>query len=210
MTINSKSDICNLALNGLGNFETISDIDTPTNDKERVFALWYDVCRQFTLKLQMPNFALARQIVSLSGTTPPFAAIGIGYQYQYDLPTNCLKVLGIGEVKHKRNNYSVEGNAIQTDDQFLTGMPVRYIKDITDVNQFSPEYVILFADYLAAYTCLPITQDAGKAKTLLDALPAKINIASGLNAQENMPIRINRSRYRDARFNGYPTETDKK
>jgi hypothetical protein len=205
MTINSKSDICNLALNGLGNFETISDIDTPTNDKERVFSLWYDVCRQFTLKLQMPNFALARQAVALKGTSPVF-----GYQYAYDLPTNCLKVLGIDEVKRKRNNYSVEGNAIQSDDSFPNGMPVRYIMDITDVNQFSPEYIILLADYLAAYTCLPITQDAGKAKALLDALPAKINIASGLNAQENMPIRINRSRYRDARFNGYPVETDKK
>jgi hypothetical protein len=205
MTINSSTDICNLALGALGNYGTVSSIVTPTNDKERTFALWYDICRRFTLKLQMPNFALARENVPLLTTTPNF-----GYGYSYALPTNCLKVLGIDEVKYKRNNYSVEGNQIQSDAQYTTGMPVRYIKDITDVNQFSPEYILLLADYLAAHTCLPITQDAGKAQALMQALPAKINIASGLNAQENMPIRINHSRYKDARYVGVPIETDKK
>ena len=206
MTINSSSDICNLALGGLGNFGTVNDIETPTNDKERVFGLWYDPCRQFTLKLMMPNFALARVRVAQQVAVPAF-----GYGYQYDKPPNCLKVLGIGEVAHKRNNYGVEGNSIQTDaDYTTTGLPVRYIMDVTDINQFSPEYVFLLADYLAAYTCLPITQDAGKAKTLMEALPARMNSASGLSAQENRPVRLNRSRYKEARFNGDPDYLDKK
>lgn len=205
MTINVSSDICNLALGALGNFGTIGDIDTPTNDKERVFALWYDVCRQFTLKLQMPNFSLQRAVVAQLASVPAF-----GYSYNYALPPNCLKVLGIGEVRHKHNNYNVEGGCIQSDDPYPNGMPVRYIMDVTNVNAFSPEYIILLADYLAAYTCLSVTQDAGKSKALMEALPAKINIASGLNAQENRPVRINRSRYKEARFNGAPDYLDKK
>ncbi len=204
MNINGKSDVCNLGLSSLGNYGTVSDIDTPTNDKELAFAQWYDICRQFTLKLMMPNFALGREVVAQAGGAPAF-----GYVNWYDLPTNCLKVLGIGEVKEKKNNYAVEGDKILTNENFLSGMPVRFIRDITDVNKFSPEYVLLFADYLAAYTCMSITQDAGKAKEMKAALPAEINIASGLNAQENMPIRISRSRFRDARFNGSPDRTDK-
>lgn len=203
MSVNGKSDICNLGLSALGNYGTVSDIDTPVNDKELAFAQWYDICRQFTLKLMMPNFALGRETVA-QGATPAF-----GYANSFDLPTNCLKVLGIGEVKEKKNNYAVEGNRILTNLSFDSGMPVRFIKDITDVNQFSPEYIMLLADYLAAYTCMSITQDAGKAKEMKSALPAEINIASGLNAQENMPIRINRSRYKEARFNGTPDMTDK-
>lgn len=204
MSVNGKSDICNLGLSTLGNYGTVSDIDTPTNDKELAFAKWYDICRQFTLKLMMPNFALGRETVAKQIAVPAF-----GYAAQFDTPTNCLKVLGIGEVKEKKNNYAVEGNAILTNVNFDSGMPVRFIKDITDVNQFSPEYIILLADYLAAYTCMEITQDASKAEKMKSALPAEINIASGLNAQENMPIRINRSRFREARFNGFPDQTDK-
>jgi hypothetical protein len=204
MSVNGKSDICNLGLSTLGNYGTVSDIDTPTNDKEIVFSQWYDICRQFTLKLMMPNFALGREVVAQDGNSPAF-----GYVNQFDKPTNCLKVLGIGEVKDKENNYAVEGEKILTNENFDSGMPVRFIKDITDVNKFSPEYVLLLADYLAAYTCMAITQDAAKAEKLKTALPAQINVASGLNAQENMPIRINRSKYRDARFNGSPDRTDK-
>lgn len=205
MTINSKSDICNLALGNLGNFGTISDIDTPTNDKERTFALWYDVCRQFTLKLMVPNFALNRQYVAAMVATPVF-----GYGYAYALPTNCLRVLGIGEAWQKRNDYAVEGNLILSDDQFTGGAPIRYVMDVKDVNQFSPEYIMLLAQYIAAYTCLSITQDQAKTDKLMEKLPASMTIASGVNAQENRPIRINHSRYKDSRFAGIPIENNKK
>lgn len=205
MAISSKSEICTMALSLQGDFGTIHDIDTPTNDKERTFALWYDVCRQFVLKLMMPNFALARDIVSRSNTVPPF-----GYAYYYDYPQLCLKVLGVGEIKDKENNYGVEGNRIMHDTLYDTGMPLRFIKDIDDVNQFSPEFKILLSEYLAAYTALPNTQDVAKATALMNQLPAKMSTASGLNAQENMPIRISKSLYKQSRYNGYPTNTDKK
>ena len=189
---------------------TVSNIDTPTNDKERVMALWYDICRQFVLKLMMPNFALERVIVGQLSETPAF-----GYAYFYEYPNTALKILGVGEIQDKMNDYVIESTplgvqAIAHDTNYDSGMPIRIIKDVTDINRFSPETKLLLAQYIAAYTCMPITQDAVKAKKLKDELPAEISTASGLNAQENRPVRISNSRFKSARFNFNPTNTDKR
>ena len=210
MSITSKVDICNMAMSQLGNYGTISDIDTPTNDKERTFTLWYDICREFTLKLLMPNFALTRLIVSKLSETPAF-----GYSYFYEYPITALKVLGVGNVEDKENNYNIECTpfgvkAISHDYDYTDGMPIRIVRDITDINSWSPEAKLLLSQYLAAYTAKPITQDTALAAKLISELPAAISIASGLNAQENVPIRISSSKFRASRYNGAPTLTSKK
>lgn len=201
MAISSKVDLCNMSLGHLGNYGTITDIDTPTEDKEITFALWYDISRQTFLKMTMPNFALDRKIVSLRSTLPPFGT-ALGYQYAYEYPNDCLKLLGIGEVMDKENNYAVEGRNIWTDDYYENGLPIRYIKDITDVTVMSPEFKMSFSVYLASNVALEITQDATKANAMLKMLPEKLASLGALNAQENMPIRISHSRFKEARFNG--------
>lgn len=210
MSITSKNDICNLTLSHLGNYGTISDIDTPTNDKERTFALWYDICRQFVLKQMMPNFALNRLYVAQLAETPAF-----GYAYFYEYPQTALKILGVGEVQDRENNYNIERTplgvlAISHDYDYTDGMPIRIILDVEDINSWSPEAKILLSQYLAAYTCLTITQDVQKAAKLKSELPAEISSASGLNAQENRPVRISNSRFKAARYNNDPSFTDKR
>lgn len=210
MGITSKVDICNLSLSNLGNYGTVSNIDTPTNDKERVFALWYDICLDFVLKLLMPNFALERVIVGQLSETPAF-----GYAYFYEYPNYALKVLGVGEIKDKENNYNIESTplgvqAIAHDYDYTDGMPIRIIRRVTNVNRFSPETKLLVSQYLSAYTCMAITQDAVKADKLKKELPAEISTASGLNAQENPPIRISNSRFKKSRFSYNPQNTDKR
>lgn len=205
MAITSKVDICNMALSHLGNNSTITNIDTPSNDKELTFALWYDVARQAALKEMMPNFALRRGRFAKLVETPAF-----GYGYAYDYPTFCLKVLGIGDVKDKENNYAVEGGRIYTDIDDADGLPVRYIRDITDVTKYSPEFKMAFSWYLAGYVCLQLTQDPNKASMIWQRIPMVVANLSGLNAQENMPIRKSSSLVRQARYQYFPNNTDKK
>ena len=210
MSVTSKADLCNMALSHLGNYGTVSDIDTPTNDKERTFALWYDICREFVLKLLMPNFALTRLVVSQLSETPAF-----GYAYFYEYPITALKVLGVGNVEDKENNYNIERTplgvkAISHDYDYTDGMPIRIVRDITDINSWSPEAKLLMSQYLAAYTAKPITQDTALAEKLKAALPAEMSLASGLNAQENVPIRISNSKFKASRYNGNPNFTSKK
>lgn len=202
MAINSKSDICNMALGHLGNYGTVDDIDTPTNDKETTFSLWYDISRQTFLKMTMPNFALARRVVARKVVAPPFGA-DLGYQYAYEYPNDCLKVLGIGEVMEKENNYAIEGRYIWTDELYESGLPIRYIKDFTDVTLMSPEFKMAFSVFLASNVAMDITQDATKANTMMKMLPDKMASLTALNAQENMPIRISHSRFKEARWNGF-------
>lgn len=205
MSVTSKVNICNMALSHLGNFGTVSNIDTPSNDKEITFSIWYDICRQSLLKMVMPNFAISRNIVAQLSETPPF-----GYAFYYEYPNNCLKVLGIGNARDKQNNYAVEENKIATDADFEDGLELRFIKDVTDVNQFSPEFKVLLSRWLAAHVCLDITQDATKATALWKEMPSHMSSLSGVNAQENMPVRISRSRFKASRFNDAPDYTDKK
>lgn len=205
MSINSKVQLCNMALSHLGNYGTISDIDAPKTDPESTFALWYDIARQTFLKMTMPNFCLSRRNVSqLSGTPPkPF-----GYAYEY--PKDCLKLLGIGNVEDKENNYSVEDNKILTDVFYEDGAPIRFVRDVKDVTDMSPEFKVGLSWYLASVVALEITQDVGKANQISQMLPEKMSTLSGLNAQENKPIRISRSPFRDARRSGFPKLEDKR
>lgn len=157
----------------------------------------------------MPNFALARIVVAQKVTTPPF-----GYGFYYEYPNTCLKVLGIGDLDTKINNYSIEndgtGLTILTDADEEEGLEVRYILDVTDVSQFSPEFKTLFGWQLAADCCLDITQDAGKAQAIQASMPMRYSVLSSLNGQENRPIRISRSRFMEARYNSWPWYTGKR
>lgn len=209
MAVTSKVDLCNMAVGHLGNYGTISNIDTPSDDKEVTFALWYDISRQNYLKMSMPNFALDRRVVSKVVKPPPFG-IDLGYQNAYEYPSDCLKVLGIGEVKDKENNFAIEGKDIWTDQVYDTGLPLRFIKDITDVTMMSPEFKLNFSIFLASNVCMDITQDVQKAKLLMTLLPEKLGVLSGLNAQENMPVRKSVSRFRASRYTGFVSEPQKR
>ena len=205
MTITSKVDLCNMAVGRLGNFGTISDIDTPKEDKEIICALWYDISRQTFLKMTMPNFSIGRKRVSQSTETPPYP-----FSYAYEYPSDCLKVLGIGAIEDKENNYTVENNMIYTDVFYEDGLPLRYIKDVTDVSAMSPEFKEGFSWYFAGNIALEITQDINKAKLIQEILPQKLATLSGLNAQENKPIRISRSKFKASRRNGFPASDNKR
>ena len=207
MAINSKIDICNLALGHLGNYGSIADIDNPALDKEVIFALWYDITRENLLKAMMPNFALSRRLVSELVTE-----IAFGYEHAFEYPSDCLKVLGLGNVDQRAEyKYSIEGNKVYTDDEWSDGMQLRFIKNITDVGMMSAEFKMALSLQLAANVCLPITQDVNKKKALEAQAVLKNMEASSLNAQENRPIRISKSKFMASRYNStLSTDSEKK
>ena len=205
MSITSKAEICNMTMSHLGNKSIISDIDTPTTKHEIIFALWYDVCRENLLKLVMPNFSISRATAAKLATTPAF-----GWAYEYEKPNNCLKLFGIGNVEDKANDYAVEGNKILSDTLYSSGINIRIIKNITDVTLMSSEFKILLSWFLADHVSLAITQDKQKAKMIKEVLPEKMSSLSGMNAQENMPIRISKSKFHASKYSDNPRFVTKK
>lgn len=196
--ITSKVGICNLALAILGNYGTITNIDTPTNDKEITFSVWYDICRQAFLKQTMPNFALARRMVARVDETPLQ-----GFSAVFEKPKDCLRVLGIGDIEDDQPGYTVEGDHIYVADDYPDGLPLRFILDFTDVSHMSPEFVVGLATFLAGKTARSITQSEDRVAAIRAELPGEMSSISSLNALENKPIRVSRSRFKQARISGY-------
>jgi len=206
----TKAEVCNIALAKLGQRGTIENIDTPEKDVEKVFAKWYDVVRQLALQEQKPNFAIERRTVAENSSITVSPTDAFAFEY----PSDCLAVLGIGEQQDKANDYWIEGysggKVIYTKYDYTTdGMPIRFIKDVTDVSKFTSEFVLTFASMLADKVCYEVTEDDTKKKIIgVDMKLEKASSAS-LNAQENRPIKINNSKYKQARKVSFPTNFDK-
>jgi len=202
---NSAVDICNMALSYLGNYGTVTDIEKPEDSKEIVFSIWYETVRKKLLRNSMPNFALKRKRVALTTEIPAF-----GYTYAYEYPKDTLKLLGIDDLDLKKNNYSVEGDYIYTNDFYGEGLPIRYVADIKDVTKFADDWAILLSMHLASAVAYPITQDTEK-KAYIDKLIQLENATVGsVNSQENRPIRLSYSRFQMARRTDYPNVNNKK
>lgn len=212
--ITTKVDVCNLALGDLGNRNTVTNIDTPKNDKEIICSLWYDITRQLLLKTMMPNFALNRLIVSQKTVPPgymPVVGSSYGYAYAYEYPNRCLKLLGVGDVDIGSDNKpTIENGLIFSNTLYANGMPIRIVDDITDVTAMSPEFIITLAKEIAKRIALPVTQDQGKKKTATEDAAKEISNATALNAQENKPIRRSISRFRQARYSNVNHNPTKK
>lgn len=200
MTISSNLDICNLAVGHLGATFSIHNIDNPKTDPEKVLSRWYDVSRQAFLREMNFNFSLARKIVAKLDYTPAF-----GYTYAYEYPSDCLKVLGIGSVDEKINNFAIEStedntSVILANQDYSEGLSLRYIKDITNINQFTGDAKILFSYYLAQKVAMQLTQDSAKAKYAFELWNNEKMSASALSAQENRPIRKDSSKFKASRL----------
>ena len=210
---NSKVQICNLAAGAQGLKNSINNIDTPTSDKEIVFSQWYDITRQHVLKFLMPNFALQRVVLAPLPTVPlayqsqlggSFGGGQGGYGYAYPVPANCLKVLGLGPIDSQETSPTIEGGIIYTNVYYNNGPVLRFIADITDVTQFTPDFIMTFASILGKLTAMVNTQDPSKKASLLkDAMQEWTN-STAQNAQENKPMRRSRSRFREARRTNNP------
>jgi hypothetical protein len=213
MAINTNVDICNLALSYLGNLNSVNTLDgNDMNDKEVIFSMMYDVVRQSLIREHLPNFAKKRKIVAKLADAPIF-----GYENAYEYPADCLKVLGIGNLEDKCNDYNIGAGDnkrwIETDADVLegeTGLAIRYIADIDKVSLFDPNFKILLALELAKHTCLPITQDLQKLQ-MLEQLVSKNRMAfANVDSQESKPIRVERSKFLASKFSDISLRNTKK
>ena len=188
----TKTEICNLAISRLGDKNSVESLDNPKKQTEIVCAKWYDISRKTALKYMMPNFARKRDKWALSLDYVP----AFGYQYAYKYPINCLKILGIGNIRRK-NTGTVENGYYLTNEYFADGLPVRYVEDIRDTTLFTSDFVQLFSWILARDICIELTSNKQTFKMIEDILPMKIAEYCGVDAQENPPVRISRpARYK--------------
>ena len=149
------TEICNMALGRLG-AKRINDYDDASDTKPEAIQcrLHYEQTRDALIRSHWWRFARARATLSANATDPDFE-----YDYAYDLPVDFLRMkkpyeaYGVTELLY---TYSLEGKQLLSNE---TSMDIKYIKKVTDPNQFDPLFIEVLVLQLALKMVMPLTQD---------------------------------------------------
>lgn len=162
----SAIEIANRALTKLGERRILAFTDDTkqARDVNSMFA----VVRDAELRSSRWRFALARAQLPALSTAPAF-----GYERQFQLPNDCLKVLEVGfyspgvdlsdYVQTDNSDYAVEGSVILSN--LEAPLNLRYVKQVTDPTLFDALFVEAFACRLAAELAEPLTESGSKKET---------------------------------------------
>jgi hypothetical protein len=171
----SVVQICNLALMKFGNL-SITSITAPTNKEERSCSVFYPLMRDEMVVAHPWNFAMKRADISAQlADTPSF-----GYDYAYQLPTDCLRVW---ELVDSKAEWVVEsGQLLVSQDSEIY---IRYIRQVLDPGLFSPSFVNCLATRLGAELAGKLSDDKAMRQALLQELyKVELPAAMWLNAIE--------------------------
>jgi hypothetical protein len=109
----------------------------------------YAAIRDAELRRHVWRFSVKRASLAALNTTPVF-----GYTYEYQLPSDCLRVLTVGQNAPGLNlsefrdsvddlDYTIEGRKILT--EYTSPLYVRYVYRVEDPTQFDPAFAEAFA-----------------------------------------------------------------
>ncbi len=194
----SAVDVCNLALDHLKQ-GVITDIENPSTPTEVTCARWYDATRRAVLRAHPWHFAKTRRVISRNAITPVF-----GFADAYDLPVNYLRFIffgddSISDYRQITTTYAIEGRQILLNNSGASSLNLGYIKDEISVTRFDSLFIELLALELALNMSYAFTLK-NTVKTRIEDLAKRKRLeAKAINGQERPPIRIENSRFRQAR-----------
>lgn len=199
MSITSKVNICNLALQHLKE-KFITNIDSPTTDVEIKCSLYYDQVRQSLLRAYNWAFAITRTSIAADTETPAF-----GWNYQSNsMPSNFLKLLSLhnssGTIYINNNNqyYEFESNRILTN--LSAPYYIKYVRDETEVSKMDKLFIMSFSYLLA----LAMGKSVGASDSTLEKVEREYDkrwkpTALSASGTENSPVTLIKSPYVDVR-----------
>jgi len=174
----SQVGICNLALTGLG-AERIASISDNNENARRLTAI-YESCLEDVLRSHPWNFALVRLQLALLVSTPVF-----GYDYEYQLPADCLRVLEVSDGSSLITNYKIEGRKLLLN---YDSVYIKYIAKVTDPNQYTSQFIFVLASRLAAELAYPITNNKATAELAMKVYLDKLQTCKATDAQESSDV----------------------
>ncbi len=184
-------DILNRALGKIGE-ASITSIDDPGKTASVCRTFWSD---QLDIELAKYdwNFARDRRLCTSLAEAPAF-----GYQYQYELPPDCLRVIQVGElwpgvVRHgiaASNNqpYQIEAGKLLTN----TGPALKliYTLRVTDAARFPALFVEVLACALAVEMCEALVGSTGKKQQAIQLYLHAVDQAKRMEAIQLPPQHI--------------------
>ncbi len=186
--IMSEVAICNSALIKIG-AGRINSLDDSAKGavlcKEQ-----YSKIRDELLESHPWNFAIKRVSLAQLVTGPTY-----GYTYQYQLPTDCLRVLVLSE---EATEFKVEGRYLLTDDESIT---ISYIAQITDTSIFPPMFKDLIARRLASEIAYAMTNSATMTQNMWALYESALPRVRSRDAMEGTPDSLfNRTDWLNSRW----------
>jgi hypothetical protein len=175
----SEVDICNLALNKIGQNTIISL--TEDSKAARICNLFYADTRDSLLRQHPWNFAVKRVELAKLTTTPVF-----GFDNEFQLPSDCLRVM-YTNLQFPQDKFRIEGKKLLADSDSIK---VEYISRVEDTTQFDA----LFVDALWMSLAARISYNISDNNTLVNFLDNKvkevIRHAKSIDGQEGIPYPI--------------------
>lgn len=171
----SRVAIANLALTALG-ADRIVSFDENSENARRVTAV-YDYCLEDVLRAHPWNFAIQRQQLSRLTSTPTF-----GYDYEFQLPPDCLRVLDINDGSYLITDYKVENRKILCD---YTDIYIKYIGRVTDPTQFTSQFIFVLSSRIQAELAYPITNNKSSSEMSYNLYQQRLQLAKQADAQES-------------------------
>jgi hypothetical protein len=188
--MSSDIQIANRALQKLGSSTQLVSFSDP-NAAGRAMSVAYVPVRDAELRRRRWKFSITRANLPQLSTVP----INGVYSAQFQLPSNCLRVLEVGnywpggDTSDYRNRsvaeFTIEGNIILTN--IAAPLNLRYIQQITNPGMFDPAFAEAFSARLAWETCEQITQSSDKRKLAENEYKRAILEATQANALESAP-----------------------
>lgn len=178
--------IVNSALGKLG-CERIISLDDDS-DRARIMKAQYPLLRDKLLRSHPWNFAIKRVSLAALSDAPAF-----GYDYQYQLPSDCLRIL---ETSIDEADWQKEGDVIVTNESSLA---IKYLSNDVPVGLFDACFCEVLALDLAIDTCHALTTSNTRLQSLAEQRKQEIQTARSFDAQEGAIRQVQATDWRNAR-----------
>lgn len=156
----THTDICNIALARLGNTQ-IADL-SDESEVARACLVLYHHTRREVLRSHRWNFAQKRVALSELDAEPLF-----GWGHQFELPSDYLRVLEVGESEHGdtiAERFIIEGRALLTDQDEVN---LVYVYDCENPALFDPLFIEALSLKLAVKLCDTLRGSSSTAERLM-------------------------------------------
>jgi len=182
--------IANSALTKLG-ANLITSLDEESKEARLCLARIYEV-RNIVLRSHPWNFATKRVVLSPLSTAPAFE-----YEYQFTLPTDCLRVI---TVRPETEDYRIEdGKILANVDQ----LELVYIYEVSNPVLIEPLCAEAIACYLAYDISYALIQTGQVQQQLYQLYEEKLRQAKSIDAKENPARELSADLFLESRYT-YP------
>lgn len=156
-----------------------------------VNALW-NITRDACLRMHPWNFAMAREELYDACETPAYE-----WDYAFDLPEDCVRVIGTEHDEYTDIKWKVEGKQIVTNE---TSMIIKYISNAKEIADWDTLFVNYFIAALAEAIAYPLVQSRSIMEVMRDLATKRLREAKGVDAQEGTTDEMAADKLLDSRI----------